>query len=162
MPNVTNLFYCRLRLTSSISPCGSFVVSGSEDGSVHWFDLERGDLVAISALPTSSTPHPVMAIAFHPVDHVLALCSLNTEHCLAVLEFDKADTKIQGFSMTTFPRTVQSALSPIENISRGIDITQQNKTTTTLDKLERIFRKLDLVMTWSHSHEKDEGTSDDV
>ncbi len=127
------------------------MVSGSEDGSVHWFDLERGDLVAITTLP-SSTNHPIMAVAFHPTDHAVAFCSLNSEYSLAVLEFNKGDTQVHGFSMITFPRTVQSAVSPIENISRNAGISQQTKTTPTLDKLERIFRKLDLVMAWSDSH----------
>lgn len=30
-----------------------------------------------------------------------------------------------------------------------------SKTTPTLDKLERIFRKLDLVMAWSYANEND-------
>ena len=126
-------------------------MSGSEDGSVHWFDLERGDLVAITTLP-SSTTHAIMAIAFHPCDHSVALCSLNSEYSLAVLEFNKADTQVHGFSMVTFPRTVQSAASPIENIPKNSDISHRTKTTPTLDKLERIFRKLDLVMAWSDAH----------
>ena len=62
------------------------MISGSEDGSVHWFDLERGDLVAVTTLATS-TIDPVMAVAFHPTCHAIALCSLSSQCCLSVLEF---------------------------------------------------------------------------
>lgn len=109
--------------------------------------------MAVTAIPTSPTS-PVMAIAFNPMEHAIALCSLNSENSLVVLESNNVDTKISGFSMTTFPRTVQSAVCPIGNLSNSIDTTQRSKTTSTLDKLERIFRKLDLVMTWSSSQEQ--------
>ena len=146
----------RVRLTSAISPCGNYIVSGSEDGSVYWFDLERGDLVAISALPGST--RPIMSVAFHPTSHRIALCSLDPERSLSLLEYRKTDTGIQGFSMTTFPRTVQRAIGPIESPAKTAEssFAHQTKTTSTLDKLERIFRKLDLVMTWSSSQEKDQ------
>ena len=140
----------RLRLTSSVSPCGGFVVSGSEDGSVYWFDLERGDLLAITTFATGNSC--VMSVAFHPTDHAIALCSLSKESSLTVLEYNKADIQVQGFSMTTFPRTVQSAISPIQNITR--ECSKKIKVTPTLDKLERIFQKLDLVMAWSNSNKE--------
>jgi hypothetical protein len=94
-----------------------------------------------------------MAVAFHPTDHAVALCSLSSDCSLSVLEFNKADSQIQGFSLITFPRTVQSAVSPIENILTN-NFSQGSNSTPTLDKLERIFRKLDLVMAWSDSHKK--------
>jgi len=128
-------------------------VAGSEDGSVHWFDLERGDLIAITTLTESSSA--VTSIAFHPTDHLVALSTLNPSHALCILQFNKDDGQQQqkGFSLVTFPRTVQSATFPIENVSRVVSRTS-DKTTPTLDKLERIFRKLDLVMAWSHSTEQ--------
>lgn len=127
------------------------MVSGSEDGSVHWFDLERGDLVAVATLPMSRA-HPIMAVAFHPSDHTVAVCSLSSECCFTLLEFNKADSHTQGFSIITFPRTVQTAVSPSENGFRKKSLIQRANCTPTLDKLERIFRKLDLVMAWSESH----------
>lgn len=147
----TGIYNPRLRLISNISPCGGFVVSGSEDGSVHWFDLERGDLVAVATLPMSRA-HPIMAVAFHPSDHTVAVCSLSSECCFTLLEFNKADSHTQGFSIITFPRTVQTAVSPSENGFRKNSLIQRANCTPTLDKLERIFRKLDLVMAWSESH----------
>ena len=150
------IYFNRLRLTSSISPCGNYVVAGSEDGSVHWFDLERGDLMAITTLTESSSA--VTSITFHPTDHLVALSSLNPAQALTVLEFNKDDgqQQQQGFSLITFPRTVQSAAFPIENVSRLVNRSPDK--TPTLDKLERIFRKLDLVMAWSHSTEQDTST----
>lgn len=145
-------------MTSSISPCGHYVVAGSEDGSVHWFDLERCDLLAVLTLPGSY--HPVTAIAFHPTEHTLALCSLNPHEPMTVLEFNTDDTQVEGFSLVTFPRTVLSAAFPIENVSKVIDdpsisFHRESRGTPTLDKLEKIFRKLDLVMAWSRTNELD-------
>ncbi|KAI9557965.1 hypothetical protein GHT06_014718 [Daphnia sinensis] len=147
----TGIYNPRLRLISNITPCGGFVVSGSEDGSVHWFDLERGDLVAVTTLPMSKA-HPIMAVAFHPSDHTVAVCSLSSECCFTLLEFNNADSNTQGFSIITFPRTVQTIASPIANGLRKNSIINGANCTPTLDKLERIFRKLDLVMDWSESH----------
>ncbi|XP_057380230.1 jouberin-like [Daphnia carinata] len=147
----TGIYNPRLRLISSISPCGGFVVSGSEDGSVHWFDLERGDLVAVASLHTSRA-HPIMAVAFHPSNHIVAVCSLSSDCCFTLLEFNQADSDTQGFSITTFPRTVQSAVSPIGNGFRKNSLIRRENCTPTLDKLGRIFRKLDLVLAWSESH----------
>lgn len=126
-------------------------MAGSEDGSVHWFDLERCDLLAVSTIPGSY--HPVTSIAFHPTDHTVALCSLNPELSMTILEFNKEDTQIEGMSFVTFPRTVQSAAFPIENVARISGSETNSKKTPTLDKLERIFKKLDLVMAWSCANE---------
>lgn len=151
-----DIYAFRVRLTGAISPCGNYVVSGSEDGSVYWFDLERGDLVAILALPVST--RPIMSVVFHPTSHLVALCSLEPEGSLSLLEFRKGES-VQGFSMTTFPRTVQRAVNLVEHSSKSFDPSSplHVKATSTLDKLERIFRKLDLVMTWSNSQEKEDG-----
>ena len=140
-------------------------MAGSEDGSVHWFDLERCDLLAVCTLHGSY--QAITAVAFHPTDHAVALCSLNPESAVTVLEFNKEDgaqvNSDAGFSLVTFPRTVQSAAFPIENVSRMTGdsrlIGGNNKTTPTLDKLERIFRKLDLVMAWSHSIDQNDESS---
>lgn len=126
------VFNPRLRLTCSISPCGSYFAAGSEDGSVHWFDLESGDLLAILSFSDS---HAVTSISFHQCTHTLVLCSLNVKKSFNLLEFDKRSKEVLGFSLTTFPRTVKR-IDPL------------SATTPTLNKLERIFRKLDLVSTW--------------
>ena len=129
----------RLRLTSTVSPCGSYVVAGSEDGSVHWFDLERGDLVALLSLGCS---HPITAISFHPCSHLMVLCSLNADQCFTLMEYDSRENgDVRGFSLTTFPRTVQGVCVAKKNLQQ---------TTPTLNKLENIFRKLDLVMAWKN------------
>ena len=122
----------RLRLTCSISPCGNYFAAGSEDGSVHWFDLESGDLLAILSI---SDLHAVTSISFHPCSHTLVLCSLNAKKSFNLLEFNKRSKEVQGFSLTTFPRTVKT-------------VDSSKCATPTLNKLERIFRKLDLVSTW--------------
>ena len=145
------IVYCRLRLTSTISPCGNYVVAGSEDGSVHWFDLERGDLVAILSFTGA---HPITAISFHPTDHILAICSLNPEESFAILEYQKEDTQVTGFSLVTLPRTVRSALPlPRDKPIYTSHNSPQFNGTPNLDKLQRIFRKLDLVRNWSHSNQ---------
>ena len=68
------------------------MVAGSEDGSVHWFDAERGDLMAV--LSFGGAGRPVTAVAFHPTDHALAVCSLNAAESVVLLEFDKNDTQV--------------------------------------------------------------------
>lgn len=145
----------RLKLTSSITPCGNYVVSGSEDGSIYWFDLERGDLVAIMSFQNAGS-HPVPSVAFHPHEHVMAISSLCSDLSVVLAEFNSNDTQVLGFSVVTFPRTVQSAAQSIVSFTQGRGKLKAaaSNTTPTLDKLERIFRKLDLVMAWSRSEEK--------
>lgn len=130
-------------MTSSISPCANYVVAGSEDGSLHWFDLQRGDLVAI--LSFGSNLEPITAVDFHPTDHSFIICLLNPRQQFVVLEYRKNDKDINGFSLVKFPMNVRPPMAPLS------DIRNVNKTPH-LDKVQQIFRKLDIVMTWTSSN----------
>ena len=62
----------RVRVRSIYSPCGSLVLAGSEDGRARVWQAESGMLLSrLEGLGTT-----INDVAFHPREHLLAVCSL--------------------------------------------------------------------------------------
>lgn len=60
-------------IRSSMSPCGSFIFSGSEDGHVHVWRCDTGEKVTVyTDLPYKCT---VNTVCFHPHDNFIVFCA---------------------------------------------------------------------------------------
>ena len=74
-----------VQLGSCVTPCGGFVICGSQDGVVHVWNTDTGDEVyryeeeAVFGAEVGVTGGPVVAraIAFHPLDHILSMAAKN-------------------------------------------------------------------------------------
>ena len=74
------------KICSTITPCGSFVFSGSEDGKLYSWNTDTGDQVAVY---TQLNYHgPVTDVDYHPRDHMLAVCSLGSNHPIYLYKYD--------------------------------------------------------------------------
>ncbi|NXY15732.1 AHI1 protein, partial [Atrichornis clamosus] len=63
----------REKIHSTLTPCGTFLFSGSEDGKAYVWNPETGDQVAIySELSFTS---PLRDVAFHPHEHMVCFCA---------------------------------------------------------------------------------------
>ncbi|GFO18892.1 abelson helper integration site 1 [Plakobranchus ocellatus] len=92
------------KICSTITPCGSFVFSGSEDGKVYAWNTDTGDQVAMYS--QLNYQMPVTDVHYHPRDHMIAMCSLGDNHPVYVYKYDPLIAQVDASS----PRP----MSPIE------------------------------------------------
>ncbi|NXO63920.1 AHI1 protein, partial [Phainopepla nitens] len=76
----------REKIHSTLTPCGTFLFSGSEDGKAYVWNPETGDQVAIySELSFTS---PLRDVAFHPHEHMVTFCAFGQNHPILVYIYD--------------------------------------------------------------------------
>ncbi|KAH9498473.1 Jouberin [Bulinus truncatus] len=92
------------KICSTITPCGSFVFSGSEDGKVYAWNTDTGDQVAVYTQLNYNMP--VTDVHYHPRDHMLAICSLGDNQPIYVYKYDPQISLVDGAR--------QRPMSPLE------------------------------------------------
>ncbi|XP_036621779.1 jouberin [Trichosurus vulpecula] len=76
----------REKIHSTLTPCGTFLFSGSEDGIAYVWNPETGDQVAMySELSYTS---PLRDVAFHPHEHMVAFCAFGQNEPILVYIYD--------------------------------------------------------------------------
>ncbi|XP_054842303.1 jouberin isoform X2 [Eublepharis macularius] len=76
----------REKICSTLTPCGTFLFSGSEDGIAYVWNSETGDQVAMySDLSFSS---PLRDVAFHPHEHMVSFCAFGQNQPILVYIYD--------------------------------------------------------------------------
>ncbi|XP_070652325.1 jouberin isoform X8 [Bos indicus] len=95
----------REKIHSTLTPCGTFLFAGSEDGIVYVWNPETGEQVAMySDLPFKS---PVRDIAYHPLENMVAFCAFgqNEPILLYIYDFHVAQQEAEMFRRYngTFP-----------------------------------------------------------
>ncbi|KAL7987741.1 hypothetical protein Chor_006660 [Crotalus horridus] len=76
----------REKIHSTLTPCGTFLFSGSEDGAAYVWNLETGDQVAM--YPDLSFTSPLRDVAFHPLEHMVAFCAFGQNQPILVYIYD--------------------------------------------------------------------------
>ncbi|KAG5326522.1 AHI1 protein, partial [Acromyrmex heyeri] len=80
----------RIQLKACISPCGGFVICGSEDSVLNIWNLETGKLVAkYTNDERNSGKTIVTCVDYHPYDHVLAYSIFGNPTSVNVLRYNK-------------------------------------------------------------------------
>ncbi|XP_054991598.1 jouberin isoform X2 [Sorex araneus] len=95
----------REKIHSTLTPCGTFLFAGSEDGIVYVWNPETGEQVAMySDLPVKS---PIRDISFHPLENMVAFCAFgqNEPILLYIYDFHVAQQEAEIFKCYsgTFP-----------------------------------------------------------
>lgn len=81
---------CRIQLKACISPCGGFVICGSEDSVLNIWNLETGKHVAkYTNGGRSSARMIITCVDYHPYDHVLAYSIFGSSTSVRVLRYNK-------------------------------------------------------------------------
>ncbi|KAM6081379.1 jouberin isoform 3-T7 [Chlamydotis macqueenii] len=76
----------REKIHSTLTPCGTFLFSGSEDGRAYVWNPETGDQVAVySELSFTS---PLRDVAFHPHEHMVSFCAFGQNQPILVYIYD--------------------------------------------------------------------------
>lgn len=95
----------REKIHSTLTPCGTFLFAGSEDGVVFVWNPETGEQVAMySDLPFKS---PIRDISYHPLENMVAFCAFgqNEPILLYIYDFHVAQQEAEMFKRYngTFP-----------------------------------------------------------
>ncbi|XP_017933751.1 jouberin isoform X2 [Manacus vitellinus] len=76
----------REKIHSTLTPCGTFLFSGSEDGKAYVWNPETGDQVAIySELSFTSS---LRDVAFHPHEHMVSFCAFGQNQPILIYIYD--------------------------------------------------------------------------
>ncbi|KAM5165433.1 jouberin [Mantella aurantiaca] len=93
------------KLHSAFTPCGTFVIAGSEDGMAYVWNAETGDQVA--KYSELSYTAPLRDVAFHPHEHMVAFCAFGPnqpvllyiyDYKVAQLEAETVHSDVSGHS----------------------------------------------------------------
>uniref|UniRef100_A0A4X2K728 Jouberin n=1 Tax=Vombatus ursinus TaxID=29139 RepID=A0A4X2K728_VOMUR len=76
----------REKIHSTLTPCGTFLFSGSEDGIAYVWNPETGDQVAMYS--DLSFTSPLRDVAFHPHEHMVAFCAFGQNEPILVYIYD--------------------------------------------------------------------------
>ncbi|KAI8483615.1 Jouberin [Branchiostoma belcheri] len=77
----------RQQVRSVLTPCGSFVIAGSEDSCAYVWNTETGDKVAVyRELGYQNT---VCGMDFHPHDHMVAFCCYGDNNPILIYTYDQ-------------------------------------------------------------------------
>uniref|UniRef100_A0A8C0BZ76 Jouberin n=1 Tax=Buteo japonicus TaxID=224669 RepID=A0A8C0BZ76_9AVES len=146
----------REKIHSTLTPCGTFLFSGSEDGRAYVWNPETGDQVAIySELSFTS---PLRDVAFHPHEHMVSFCAFGQNQPILVYIYDykvaqqEAElVKDLSSSLTTAaPRGPQlfSSFSeiPVQRSSAMCPADQFVSVARASMRMQKVKQKLDSVM----------------
>ncbi|KAK9411604.1 jouberin [Crotalus adamanteus] len=146
----------REKIHSTLTPCGTFLFSGSEDGAAYVWNLETGDQVAM--YPDLSFTSPLRDVAFHPLEHMVAFCAFGQNQPILVYIYDYKVVKqgietakeLNGSRLTKSPRSPQtlsmSARAPAQKNLMMSSADQFATVARTSMRMQRVKQKLDSVM----------------
>eukprot|EP00051_Salpingoeca_urceolata_P021028 m.322964 g.322964 ORF g.322964 m.322964 type:complete len:300 (-) comp19721_c0_seq15:13-912(-) len=84
-PGAVNEHAC---VRGDISPCGTYVASGSEDGSLHVWECDSGaEVLRLGGLGFSG---PINTVAFHPHDDIMAVAAFGSGNPVLILRHNAA------------------------------------------------------------------------
>ncbi|XP_034621490.1 jouberin isoform X5 [Trachemys scripta elegans] len=150
----------REKIHSTLTPCGTFLFSGSEDGIAYVWNPETGDQVAMYS--DLSFTFPVRDVAFHPHEHMVSFCAFGQNQPILVYIYDYKVAQqeaeivkdLNGSLASTTPRGPQ-ILSNSSHISAQKDSTmspadQFVSVARVSMRMQKVKQKLDSVMTSSN------------
>ncbi|XP_074846616.1 jouberin isoform X2 [Carettochelys insculpta] len=149
----------REKIHSTLTPCGTFLFSGSEDGIAYVWNPETGDQVAMYS--DLSFTFPVRDVAFHPHENMVSFCAFGQNQPIIVYIYDYKVAQreaeivkdLSGSLASTTPRGPQilssshisaqkdSTMSPADEFVSVARISM---------RMQKVKQKLDSVMTSSN------------
>ncbi|XP_078609336.1 jouberin-like isoform X11 [Branchiostoma floridae x Branchiostoma japonicum] len=103
----------RQQVRSTLTPCGSFVIAGSEDSCAYVWNAETGDKVAVyRELGYQNT---VCGLDFHPHDHMVAFCCYGDNNPILIYTYDQ---KVARLDAGVTSDDLQPPLSPVSPVGK--------------------------------------------
>jgi jouberin len=154
----------REHIRSTLTPCGSFLFSGSEDGQAYVWNAESGDLVYIYS--KLGFCNAVCDVTFHPLDNIVAFCSYGESHLIKLYSYDQkavrkdltfdvgealGDTSLKGASPGL--QTAENTVAPLGFMDTAMDLSLMQSA-----RMHQVMAKLRSVSAL-HSTRRDEPSS---
>ncbi|XP_077145426.1 jouberin isoform X4 [Ranitomeya variabilis] len=132
----------REKLSSAFTPCGTFVIAGSEDGVAYVWNAETGDQVA--KYTELSYTAPLRDVAFHPHEHMVAFCAFGPSQPIIVYIYDYKVAKLEAESV--------QATSDVNGQSHSNTLTFQDSVLAAKSSMRmmKVKQKLDSVLSGSN------------
>ncbi|NWX89310.1 AHI1 protein, partial [Nothoprocta pentlandii] len=130
----------REKIHSTLTPCGSFLFSGSEDGKAYVWNPETGDQVAIySELSFTS---PLRDVAFHPHEHMVSFCAFGQNQPILVYIYDYKVAQLEAEIVKDLSSTITTAAPRGPQIFSSFSEipTQQSSTISPADQFVSVAR----------------------
>ncbi|XP_064412135.1 jouberin isoform X2 [Latimeria chalumnae] len=150
----------REKIHSTFTPCGTFLLSGSEDGVAYVWNAETGDQVAMySELSYTS---PLRDVAFHPHEHMVAFCAFGQNQPILVYIYDRKVAQLEAEAVKGSAGVLSAAgCKGPKKLSITSDFaTMQDSSAPLLDrfastarismKMHKVKQKLDSVLNSVH------------
>ncbi|CAI9743200.1 jouberin-like isoform X2 [Octopus vulgaris] len=139
----------RKHLQSTLTPCGSYLLSGSEDNYVYVWNTETGDHVY--KYTSMNYKQPVTGIDYHPKDHIVAFCSPGRNQLVYIYKYIPTEVmKPEVVAPAAKTLVTSTPPSPSTLTSRSIAMTDRfdEKDGHQLEdriRYERVLKKLNSV-----------------
>lgn len=150
----------REKIHSTLTPCGTFLFSGSEDGIAYVWNPETGDQVAMYS--DLSFTFPVRDVAFHPHENMVSFCAFGQNQPIIVYIYDYkvAQQEAEMVKDLNGPLASKTLRGP-QFLSNSSHISaQKDSTVSPADqfvsvarvsmRMQKVKQKLDSVMTGSN------------
>uniref|UniRef100_A0A8C2UQ49 Jouberin n=1 Tax=Chinchilla lanigera TaxID=34839 RepID=A0A8C2UQ49_CHILA len=96
----------REKIHSTLTPCGTYLFAGSEDGRVYVWNPETGEQVAMySDLPFKS---PIRGISYHPFENMAAFCAFGQNEPIIIYIYDFSVAKQEAEMSRCYNATLPS------------------------------------------------------
>lgn len=146
----------REQLRSCISPCGMWVVSGSEDGGLFVWNSDTGEIAAsVMDLPLYGT---VSCVDFHPHDHMMAVSSYSNESPVLILAHAGNVSKNTNISLSVESSSTRNHFSSLrisgpqpsqlgQAVFQGLETYQTvtSRASVTVEKIHKISQEHNML-----------------
>ncbi|XP_024121319.1 jouberin isoform X2 [Oryzias melastigma] len=130
----------RERICGAVTPCGTWIFSGSEDGMAYVWNVETGDQVEVySELGYSSAVH---AVAFHPHENMVAFCAFGQGQPVHVYLYDHKgpQPELQSLKVASRSASEMGTLRNTPDPPVGVEAARRAL------KLQSVRQRLDSVL----------------
>ncbi|XP_063765141.1 jouberin isoform X3 [Eleginops maclovinus] len=140
----------RERVCSTFSPCGSFLLSGSEDGMAYVWNTDTGDQLAVySELCFSTALH---GVCFHPHENMVAFSAFGQGQLIQLYLHDRSVSQLEGQSLkasrsaSADSRTLRNPPDPLHPPSLQDSMDQLIQNSRLALKMQSVKEQLDSVL----------------
>ncbi|XP_066977459.1 jouberin-like isoform X2 [Macrobrachium rosenbergii] len=108
----------REQIRGCVSPCGTWIVSGSEDHGVYVWHSDSGELTA--AFLNMPIKRTISCVDFHPLDHMLAVSSYHCKTPVLVLVYNQVKSQQSDILFNSVQANKLSGLSSLFTDSQNL------------------------------------------
>ncbi|XP_015754781.1 PREDICTED: jouberin-like, partial [Acropora digitifera] len=135
-------------IRSTLSACGTFVISGSEDGYAYVWNTETGDLVSVYT--SLRYHHAVSDVQFHPLDHIVAFASFGDSHPVLLYHYDPKVAKEEAKRFMSPPVTPSKQITTSQEVTTTpYDVSRHSNVADVASdvlRMRKVKQKLDSVL----------------